>query len=118
MTFDKKLNQIYRLVLEQDTPAVPPADPASMTAGAGPITPDATPADAATPEVGTNDNSALTPQGEVMLIRLIAKALTIKPSPEDLIEVVGLKDINETNAKQTLTKLISIIRGYADVSTI
>lgn len=120
MKFDSTLSKMYKVILEADAP---PADPQSMTAGPGPVGPqngEAPPADATEPtdDPTAGDPSALTSQGEVMLIRLIAKALTIKPSTEDLIDIVGLKDINEKNANDVLKKLMGVIRKYSDTNTI
>jgi hypothetical protein len=114
--FQDKLQNIYKLVLEQDAPVagvnLPPPEDSSMTAGNAtmPAAPDGNDISA-----NESDTDKLTPEGEVLLIRLIKKALTVKVKTEDLTEITGLGEINEKNAKDMLKKLIEVIRRYSDV---
>ena len=48
-----------------------------------------------------------------MLIRLLVKALVVKPKPEDTSEILALGDINPENANEQLKKIIAIIRKYS-----
>jgi hypothetical protein len=54
----------------------------------------------------------LSPESEVLLIRLLKKALVIEIGPEDVDTISSLSDINEVNAKKTLTKLIAVMKKY------
>ena len=55
----------------------------------------------------------LSPESEVLLIRLLKKALVIEIDPEDVDTISSLSDINEVNAKQTLTMLIAVMKKYS-----
>ena len=62
----------------------------------------------------------LSPEGEVLLIRLIKKALVTKIEPSDIDTLSELSDINEVNAKASLEKLINMMKKYSqdiDVAT-
>ena len=62
----------------------------------------------------------LSPEGEVLLVRLIKKALVTKIEPSDVETLSELSDINEVNAKASLEKLINIMKKYSqdiDVTT-
>jgi len=98
----KKFLKQYNKVLEQDeTMEVPAEDPVEA-----PVT---------EPQI-----EQLSPEGEVLLVRLIKKALVTKIEPSDIDEIGLLADINETNAKESLTSLINIMKKYSqdiDVET-
>ena len=60
------------------------------------------------------------PEGEVLLIRLIKKALVTKIDSSDVDTLSELSDINEINAKSSLEQLINIMKKYSrdiDVAT-
>jgi len=62
----------------------------------------------------------LAPESEVLLVRLLAKALVmnIKPDDAEILENIGT--INENNAKTALTKIINLMKTYSsdiDVNT-
>ena len=62
----------------------------------------------------------LSPESEVLLVRLLKKALVTEINPEDVDTVSALNDINEVNAKDTLTMLINVMKKYStdiDVET-
>lgn len=63
---------------------------------------------AATPEV-----APLSPESEVLLVRLLKKAIVTKIEAEDIDTISTLKDINEVNAKSTLSMLIKIMQKYS-----
>jgi len=97
-----KFNSIlkrYGVLLEQDPSvdvvqtdaAMPPADQVQ----------------APEPEV-----QPLSSEGEVMLVRLLKKALVLKPDDADTDTIVGMPEVNATNAKQTLQGLVTLIRKY------
>lgn len=59
------------------------------------------------------ETTTLSPESEVLLIRLLKKAMVMKLDPEDIDEIVDLNDVNETNAKQVLDKIIRIMKSYS-----
>jgi len=103
----KKFLKAYNKVLEQDeTEDLPTDDP-----------PVDEPVDQPAPEPETQQ---LSPEGEVLLVRLIKKALVTKIEPSDIDTLSELSDINEVNAKASLEKLINIMKKYSqdiDVAT-
>ncbi len=105
----KKFLEQYNTILEQDEAELPADVPAEE-----PVTPPVEPP-APEPEV-----TQLSPEGEVLLVRLIKKALVTEIEPSDIDEISILADINETNAKESLTALINIMKKYSqdiDVET-
>ena len=82
----KKFLKIYKTIVEQDE--VPVEEPVA--------------------EVET-----LSPESEVLLVRLLKKALVTKINPEDVNTIASITDINEINAKQTLTMLINVMKKYS-----
>jgi hypothetical protein len=55
----------------------------------------------------------LSPESEVLLIRLLKKAFVIQPRPEDIEQMTDLDDINETNARESLQKIIGLMKKYS-----
>tara|TARA_E500000318_G_scaffold109_1_gene152 strand:+ start:804 stop:1124 length:321 start_codon:yes stop_codon:yes gene_type:complete len=105
----KKFLEQYNTILEQDEAELPAEVPVEE-----PVTPPVEPL-APEPEV-----TQLSPEGEVLLVRLIKKALVTEIEPSDIEEISILADINETNAKESLTTLINIMKKYSqdiDVET-
>ena len=105
----KKFLEQYNTILEQDEAELPAEVPVEE-----PVTPPVEP-QAPEPEV-----TQLSPEGEVLLVRLIKKALVTEIEPSDIEEISILADINETNAKESLTTLINIMKKYSqdiDVAT-
>ena len=101
----KKFLKQYNKVLEQDETELSTELPAEEPAAA-PVP---------EPEV-----KQLSPEGEVLLIRLIKKALVTKIEPSDVETLSELSDINEVNAKASLEQLINIMKKYSqdiDVAT-
>jgi len=98
----KKFLKQYNKVLEQDeTEGFPVEAPAEA-----PVT---------EPQI-----EQLSPEGEVLLVRLIKKALVTKIEPSDVETLSELSDINEVNAKSSLERLINIMKKYSqdiDVAT-
>jgi hypothetical protein len=97
----KKFLKQYNKVLEQDETELPVEEPAQ--------------APAPEPEV-----KQLSPEGEVLLVRLIKKALVTKIEPSDVEALADFSDINEVNAKESLQKLINMMKKYSqdiDVAT-
>jgi hypothetical protein len=104
----KKFLKQYNKILEQDEELDPPAEP---------IVGDEALADTPAPEPQTQQ---LSPEGEVLLVRLIKKALVTKIEPSDVESLSELSDINEVNAKSSLETLINIMKKYTqdiDVTT-
>jgi len=92
----KKFLKIYNTITEQDE--VEPVE-ADLPAEELP---------AEEPQIET-----LSPESEVLLVRLLKKALVTEINPEDVDTVSALNDINEVNAKDTLTMLINVMKKYS-----
>jgi len=89
-----KFLKLYDTILEQDDAPV-----------------EAPPVEA--PPVETPEVAPLSPESEVLLVRLLKKAIVTKIEAEDIDTIAGLKDINEVNAKSTLSMLIKIMQKYS-----
>ena len=103
----EKFLKAYNKVLEQDEIEDLPAE----------VPPVEEPASEPAPEPETKQ---LSPEGEVLLVRLIKKALVTEIQPSDIESLSELSDINEVNAKSSLEKLINIMKKYSqdiDVAT-
>lgn len=94
----KKFLKQYNTILEQDEAEVPVEEPA------------AAPVEQPAPEPETE---TLSPEAEVLLVRLLKKALVTKVNPNDIDKISLLADINETNAKESLNALINIMKQYS-----
>ena len=92
----KFLKKIYDLDLINEVDEAPP--------------PPGTEAEAGAPEEVT---TPLSPEAEVMYIRLLKKAMVMKLDPEDLDSVTGLADVNETNAKDVFSKILQTMKSYS-----
>ena len=98
---NKFLQKVY------DTGLIPEqANPSEF--GNVPDAPDPTAAEA--PEEIT---TTLSPEAEVMYIRLLKKAMVMKLDPEDIDSVVDLADVNETNAKDIFSKILQTMKSYS-----
>ena len=109
----KKFLKAYNKVLEQDETEDLPAEEPPVEEP--PV--EEPPAEEPTPEP---EIQKLSPEGEVLLIRLIKKALVTEIEPSDIDTLSELSDINEVNAKASLEKLINIMKKYSqdiDVET-
>jgi len=94
----KKFLKQYNAVLEQDeTMEVP--DVSAEAPVEQPVS---------EPEV-----EQLSPEAEVLLVRLIKKALVTDIDSNDVDSISELSDINETNSKQSLQMLINIMKKYS-----
>jgi hypothetical protein len=107
--FHKLLNRAYReIITEQEQPPVQ-QDPALIQPAPEQVTP--TPMPEASVEQG---QKILSPEGMVMLIRLLPKALmidTLEPNEERILADLG--DIDEYNAEEAFSKILPIIQKYA-----
>ena len=84
---------------------------------------DAAPAPAQETEVDVNVSETeptpteevipLSPESEVLLVRMLKKALVMKIDSDDITEISNFADINEKNAKQVLQQLINIMKNYS-----
>jgi hypothetical protein len=119
--FDDLLKEAYKMLSEDSQPAIPNNNSigGQQTAEAPAATDATTPAapgtggDEALTKDDNQEKEKLTSEGEVMLIRLLVKALVVKPKPEDTSEILALGDINPENANEQLKKIIAIIRKYS-----
>ncbi len=94
----KKFLEQYNKILEQDEATAPVEAPVEEPVAAPAPQPEA---------------EKLSPESEVLLVRLIKKALVTKVNPNDIDQISVLADINETNAKESLTALINIMKKYS-----
>lgn len=106
MKFNNALKNAY-LLFEQEPPESALPD-AAMPQG------DAVPADKPGSDLETKTDK-LTPEGEVMLIRLLLKAFVLSPEPEDASEISKIQNVNANNASDVLKKIIGLVRKYTDV---
>lgn len=58
---------------------------------------------------------ALSPEGEVTLIRLLKQAFIAKPSDADAMSVENLGDVTSQNAKAQLKQISAMLSNYVDV---
>ena len=87
----KKFLKIYNIITEQDD----------------------VPAEELPVEEPEAEVETLSPESEVLLVRLLKKALVTEIDPEDVDTIASLNDINEVNAKDTLTMLIAVMKKYS-----
>jgi hypothetical protein len=95
----KKFLKEYSKVLEQDEGFAVEDEPTEV---------EVEPTPEVEPEV-----QPLSPESEVLLIRLLKKALVTEIDPNDVDTLSGLGDINEKNAKNSLKTLINIMKKYS-----
>lgn len=95
----KKFLKTYNAILEQDE-ELPPEE----------LSPEEVPAEEPAPEP---EVETLSPESEVLLVRLIKKALVTEIDPNDVDSISALGDINEKNAKESLKLLINIMKKYS-----
>lgn len=102
----KFLKRIYELDLinEQDQAPPPPG-----VSDVNDVTPQEIDAE---PEAST-EVSTLSPESEVMYVRLLKKALVVDLDPEDIDNINSLAEVNEENAKQVLADILQIIKSYS-----
>ena len=98
----KKFLKIYNIITEQDDV------PAEEVPVEGELPAEELPVEEPEAEVET-----LSPESEVLLVRLLKKALVTEIDPEDVDTIASLNDINEVNAKDTLTMLINVMKKYS-----
>jgi hypothetical protein len=94
----KFLKKIYDLNLINEADEAPPPPGAEAPA-----------ADVPAEEVTV----ALSPESEVMYVRLLKKAMVMDLDPEDIDNINELTDINETNAKEVLSRILQMMKSYS-----
>jgi len=120
MKFLNLIEQRLKTLSEQvpgEVAAPVPMDPAAAVAPAPVPAPVPASAPAPTPE---ETQKALTPEGEVFLVRLLKKALFMNPGDIDEKALSELPEINEKNAAEVLNNIVGIMRKYStelDVET-
>lgn len=70
----------------------------------------------AAPEISAEPQevtTALSPESEVMYVRLLKKAMVMKLDPEDIDTVTDLTDVNENNAKEVLSDILTVMKSYS-----
>ena len=113
MNFLKKVEQ-YRVLFEQDAP------PAEVQQAPAPA-PGQQPDQPAEVETSGGAGEEPLPESNVLLVRLLLKALVMDIDPEDVRAIQKMGDINETNASQALSDLIKIMKNYSadiDIDTL
>jgi hypothetical protein len=97
MKFLNRVNKIHRYIVEdgQDNPQQNQPQAEQPQAPANP--------------------EPLSAEGEVMLVRLLKKALVIDIKPEDAETIQKMGDVNENNCRQVLNELITLIKLYSPV---
>ena len=100
-----KFNDIlkrYNIVLEQEPNAAVAQTDAAMP-----------PADQVeAPAAAEQPAQPLSSEGEVMLVRLLKKAIVLKPDDADSDTIVEMPEVNAENAKTVLQQLVTLIRKY------
>lgn len=104
----KFLKKIYDLNLINEADEAPP--PPGAEADAGVEDTAAVPEEQPTEEVVTK----LSPESEVMYVRLLKKAMVMNIEPEDIDNITNLGDVNETNAKELLGQILQIMKSYSN----
>lgn len=99
MTFLEQIAKITRSLNEADVQV-----PDDMGASAAPE---------AAPEPEADEPQTFSPQSEVMLVRLLKQALIMDVKPDDIITINKIGDINENNAKDALTKIVTLMKVYS-----
>jgi len=94
----KFLKKIYDLNLINEADEAPPPPGAEAPAS-----------DAPAEEVTV----ALSPESEVMYVRLLKKAMVMNLDPEDIDNINDLTDVNEDNAKQVLGSILQLMKSYS-----
>ena len=103
----KFLKKIYDLNLINEADEAPP--PPGAEADASVEDPAAAPTEEPTEEVVTE----LSPESEVMYVRLLKKAMVMNIEPEDIDNITNIGDANETNAKKLLGQILQIMKKYS-----
>lgn len=106
MNFLKKVEQ-YKILFEQDAPPAEVEQAPQPAPGQQPTEP------AAVEPSGAPGGEEPLPESNVLLVRLLLKALVMDIDPEDVRAIQRMGDINETNASEALTKLIGIMKNYS-----
>jgi hypothetical protein len=104
----KFLKKIYDLNLINEADEAPP--PPGAEADASVEDPAAAPTEEPTEEVVTE----LSPESEVMYVRLLKKAMVMNIEPEDIDNITNIGDVNETNAKELLGQILQIMKSYSN----
>ena len=56
----------------------------------------------------------LSPESEVMYVRLLKKAMVMDIDPEDIDNISNIDGVNETNAKELLGTILQIMKSYSN----
>ena len=115
MKFLQQLEKVKKdLLLEADQAPLPPG--ADATAQANPTPQEVQAGEAPAPEAPEAtepETESLAPESEVMLIRLLKKAFVIAPKPEDIELISEVGEVNETNARECLKKIVNLMKRYS-----
>jgi hypothetical protein len=102
------LKTIYKfgLITEQDEETPP-------SPGEGDVDAEGTTGEEGTGEEGERKVDKLSPESEVLLIRLLKKAMIMILDEEDIDLLDQLDEINEENAKEALRTLVNTMKKYS-----
>ena len=103
MKFLTKINELG-ILKEQDEAPLPPG---VVDAN------EATPQDIEAASAAEPATAPLSPESEVLLVRLLKKALVTTIDADDVTMIDDIGDINENNAKASLSKIIQIMKSYS-----
>ena len=105
----KFLKKIYDLNLINEAGEAPP--PPGAEAAAGVEDPATAPTEEPAEEVVV---TPLSPESEVMYIRLLKKAMVMKINPDDIDKISNIGDVNENNAKELFGNMLQIMKSYSN----
>ena len=100
----KFLKRIYDLNLINEADQAPPPPGAEIENTAE------VPVEEPAEEVVTE----LSPESEVMYIRLLKKAMVMKINPDDIDKISNIGDVNENNAKELFGNMLQIMKSYSN----
>ena len=101
----KFLKRIYDLNLINEADQAPPPPGAEIENTAD------VPVEEPTEEVVV---TPLSPESEVMYVRLLKKAMVMKISPDDIDKISNIGDVNENNAKELFGSMLQIMKSYSN----
>lgn len=97
----KFLKKIYELNLINEADEAPPPPGASDE-------PDVT-----APSDDVAEITTLSPESEVLYVRLLKKSMVMNINDEDIDNINSLDEVNENNAKDILGKILQIMKSYS-----
>ena len=97
------LKRIHELGLINEEGAPPPPGSEAPEEGAPAVT---------DPVPETDTMAVLSPESEVMYVRLLKKAMVMDIDPVDIDNINEMAEVNENNAKEVLASIVSVMKSY------